>query len=257
MKTANEILDLARSQIGTKENPLGSNNVIYNTLYYGHPVSGRAYPWCSAFISFLFRGRGLIDVDSVYSGDFLEYGQAHGMEVNIAQVQPGDIVVFDYGDGGMTDHIGIVEKRLGPKTFQTIEGNIHDQVARATRTLGDKCRMWFVRPNYTEETEEEEMGLAVTVLSMGANQTYYYPCWIDHEKNQTVTIDISGKGAVRVSGQRDMGDGMSERTYEPKGEFDCKRINVGELWKNVKAKGVVLKIECLGGLPTVKIGETN
>ena len=31
MTTANDILDLARSQIGVCENPMGSNNVVYNT----------------------------------------------------------------------------------------------------------------------------------------------------------------------------------------------------------------------------------
>ena len=36
-KTVKSILDKARYYIGTKENPADSNNVIFNTDYYGHP----------------------------------------------------------------------------------------------------------------------------------------------------------------------------------------------------------------------------
>ena len=31
-------------QVGTKET--GTNNVIYNTHYYGGPVMGASFPWC-------------------------------------------------------------------------------------------------------------------------------------------------------------------------------------------------------------------
>lgn len=48
------ILKLAASQIGVKENPLGSNNVKYNTWYYGKSVSGSAYPWCQVFVCWVF-----------------------------------------------------------------------------------------------------------------------------------------------------------------------------------------------------------
>ena len=36
-----EILTLARSQIGVREDPIGSNRVKYNTEYYGMEVRGR------------------------------------------------------------------------------------------------------------------------------------------------------------------------------------------------------------------------
>ena len=40
MATAEKILEIARSQIGTKESPAKSDNVKYNTAYYGRAVSG-------------------------------------------------------------------------------------------------------------------------------------------------------------------------------------------------------------------------
>ncbi len=43
MATAEKILEIARSQIGTRESPANSDNVKYNTVYYGREVSGK-YP---------------------------------------------------------------------------------------------------------------------------------------------------------------------------------------------------------------------
>ena len=47
------IITWAYAQIGTAENPVGTNNVIYNTLYYGRAVSdptGNSYQWCMSFV---------------------------------------------------------------------------------------------------------------------------------------------------------------------------------------------------------------
>ena len=52
--TADMIIEKAKSQLGTKESPAGSNKVKYNTWYYGKEVSGSAYPWCMAFVSWVF-----------------------------------------------------------------------------------------------------------------------------------------------------------------------------------------------------------
>ena len=45
MATAEKILEIARSQIGTKESPAKSDNVKYNTAYYGREVSDGKHPW--------------------------------------------------------------------------------------------------------------------------------------------------------------------------------------------------------------------
>ena len=54
MATAEKILEIARSQIGTRESPANSDNVKYNTVYYGREVSGK-YPWCAVFVWWVFR----------------------------------------------------------------------------------------------------------------------------------------------------------------------------------------------------------
>lgn len=53
-QTASELIEIAASQIGTKESPANSNNVKYNTWYYGKAVSGSAYPWCAVFVCWCF-----------------------------------------------------------------------------------------------------------------------------------------------------------------------------------------------------------
>lgn len=53
--TKNTIIKKAKSYIGTKESPRNSNNVIFNTHYYGRPVHGAAYPWCCVFLWDVFR----------------------------------------------------------------------------------------------------------------------------------------------------------------------------------------------------------
>ena len=49
MKT--KIINIAAKEIGTSENPIGSNNIKYNSWYYGHSVRGSKYPWCAVFVS--------------------------------------------------------------------------------------------------------------------------------------------------------------------------------------------------------------
>lgn len=50
----NRLIAIALAEVGITEYPPNSNNVKYNTWYYGHPVQGKDYPWCAAFISYIF-----------------------------------------------------------------------------------------------------------------------------------------------------------------------------------------------------------
>ena len=46
MRTVKELLEVAVRQLNVREDPPESNNVRYNTWYYGREVHGKAYPWC-------------------------------------------------------------------------------------------------------------------------------------------------------------------------------------------------------------------
>ena len=86
MAKASDIVKKAVKEIGVKEYPAGSNRVKYNTAYYGREVSGNAYPWCCAFIWWVFQecGASRIFFDgkkSAYCPTIEAWGKAEGLTV--------------------------------------------------------------------------------------------------------------------------------------------------------------------------------
>ena len=81
-QTADHLMEIALSQVGVKEIPAGSNDVKYNTWYYGREVKGDAYPWCCVFVEWCFAvlagqtDQGdLPEVDKVdVKAELLKYG---------------------------------------------------------------------------------------------------------------------------------------------------------------------------------------
>ena len=53
-QTAAKLIAIAEAEIGTKESPAGSNNVKYNTWFYGKAVSGDWAAWCAVFVCWCF-----------------------------------------------------------------------------------------------------------------------------------------------------------------------------------------------------------
>lgn len=83
--TAEMVVQTALSQVGTKEKPKNSNNVKYNTWFYGREVSGSAYPWCMVFVCWCFAHVGAAkEGKGKYKGTFPDLVQ-HGRE-KIVQV---------------------------------------------------------------------------------------------------------------------------------------------------------------------------
>lgn len=125
MTIVNNILIKAKTQIGTTENPSGSNNVKYNTLYYGREVSGDDYPWCCAFIWWLFNE---CKASSLYYGGkktascttLMNYYKKQGQFSKTPQV--GCLVFYNWGKGTTAKHIGIVTE-VGSGYIKAIEGN--------------------------------------------------------------------------------------------------------------------------------------
>ena len=130
MSTKSNVMNKAASYIGTHEDPMGSNNVIFNTDYYGYPVSGEWYPWCCAFVWDIFRMCGASNLfydgqRTAYCPTVLSWAKNNGMIVPFSQAQYGDLVLFDWNGDGVADHIGFVESLQG-STLMTIEGNTSD-----------------------------------------------------------------------------------------------------------------------------------
>ena len=150
MATANEILAVARKELGVKESPAGSNRTKYGT-WYG--LDGQ--PWCMMFIQWVFAQAGVeLPVKTASCGTFMRAAQAAGRWVT-SNYQPGDVVIYDFPGGGVTDHCGIVVTPLttGVRTIEGNTGTGNDanggEVMERTRPAN-----WIVgayRPIYDEE----------------------------------------------------------------------------------------------------------
>ena len=122
--TAEKILEIARDQLGIKENPPNSNRCKFNTAYYGQEVSGSAYPWCCAFVWWVFREAGASGL--FYGGKktascstLLGFHKAQAVRGNYL---PGDIIFFNFDGRKNTQHVGICEGWDG-RYITTIDGN--------------------------------------------------------------------------------------------------------------------------------------
>lgn len=162
--TARDLIDIALAQLGTKESPAGSNNVKYNTAYYGREVYDglweTTFPWCVVFLWWCFREAGASAL--FYGGDktascgtLLGYYRARGQTVTDGDYQPGDLLFYNFTGGSDPEHVGLCES-FGGATVMSIEGNTGigndangGAVMRRSRTLGQI--VGAARPLYEEE----------------------------------------------------------------------------------------------------------
>ena len=123
MATAEKILEIARSQIGAKESPAKSDNVKYNTAYYGREVSDGKHPWCAVFVWWVFREAGAPEL--YYGGGETAYCptlMSFHKKQKVTDYRPGDIVFFNFSGRSSAGHVGICESWDGTY-ITTIDGN--------------------------------------------------------------------------------------------------------------------------------------
>ena len=158
MATAKDVLDIARRELGTKESPPNSNNVKYNTWYYGREVSGKAYPWCMVFVQWVFAQAGVkLPLRTASCGALMNAAKKAAVWTS-KTYRPGDVVIYDFPGGAATDHCGIVEK-VSLTGVTAIEGNTSQ--AGSQSNGGEVCRknrpasliVGAVRPKYQEEDD--------------------------------------------------------------------------------------------------------
>lgn len=160
MATANQIIEKAKSYIGTKESPAYSNNVVFNTDYYGHPVSGSGYPWCCAFVWDIFRMCGASELfydgkKTAYCPSVLSWGRQNGLVVS--EGRKGDVVLFDWDNTSPddADHIGFILCKNSDGSYTTIEGNtsISDDSngGEVMERRRSSCIRAIIRPKYDPE----------------------------------------------------------------------------------------------------------
>lgn len=146
-------LDIAITQVGKQENPLGSN--------WGHPVQdylasvGIGFPasWCMAFMYWCHNEyyKSVSKANPLpRTGGVLAMWQRVPKAMKAAVPQTGSIFIMDFGHG--LGHTGIVEKVDGT-VLHTIEGNTNDtgsregiEVCRKIRDTTNKLIIGYINP---------------------------------------------------------------------------------------------------------------
>lgn len=143
MNLQQHALEVAITQIGQEEKPIGSN--------WGHPVQDYLasvdinFPasWCMAFLYWCFRKASLdllIENPMIKSGGVLKEWDTNHFEYKIephSRLQPGDIFIQDHGGG--LGHCGIIESIDGD-TLHTIEANTNNNGSREGYAVERKTR---------------------------------------------------------------------------------------------------------------------
>jgi len=93
-------------------------------------------PWCAYFVSWLAKSAGAPVGAGGNGTGYVPTLEAWGKQENRyfdqgqGTPQPGDVVIINWGGGGVADHTGIVERVDPDGTVHTIEGNSSNAVNR-------------------------------------------------------------------------------------------------------------------------------
>jgi len=120
----NAALKVAREYVGVKENPPGSNKVLFSEWY------GIVGPWCAMFVTYCMVQAGSKTFSKGTRYAYCPYiltdaKQNRGMTV----VQPddarsGDIVLYSWNHDNVANHVGLVTTPPnGGISFLALEGN--------------------------------------------------------------------------------------------------------------------------------------
>jgi Putative peptidoglycan binding domain/CHAP domain len=137
-------VEVAVSQVGTMENPLGSNRGPEVDDYLRtvglNPAAG-SFPWCAAFVYFCFQkaatqlgvaNPAIKDAGVLDCWNKAGAGPFHRIAASEASITPGLVkpgMVFVLKTGAATGHMGLIEKIEGNR-LTTIEGNTNVHGAR-------------------------------------------------------------------------------------------------------------------------------
>jgi hypothetical protein len=141
----------------------GTNNVKYNTAYYGHEVSdphGDVHLWCVVFIWWVMRKAHVpatvfprkASVFRAEDGGVRAWFKARDRyKAASSMPKEGDLVIFKHS------HIGIVvDVNSDTNKISTVEGNASDRVRRRSYSFSHPDIDGYCRPAY-DMVEEEDM----------------------------------------------------------------------------------------------------
>jgi hypothetical protein len=146
-----------------KDKPVGTNtnNVKYNTSYYGFPEDNPDKAWCVVFIWWVMRAAGVpatvfpkkASVFKAKDGGVRKWFKDRNRFIAASSMpKEGDLVIFK------KSHIGIVENVEG-NTISTVEGNASDRVRRHSYSRTNSGIDGYCRPAYEMVEEDDFMAL--------------------------------------------------------------------------------------------------
>lgn len=218
MATADQVLAVARGQLGQGEHPAGSNHNKFSD-WYG---IGNG-PWCDMFVSWCAdqAGAGGIVGRFAYTPSHAEWFADHGKWGQTPKV--GAIIFYDWGGShsiDAIDHVGIVEAVRADGSVVTIEGNTDDVVARRVRRAGIAG---YGYPAYT----------AVPVTPFKTSKA---PTWGGHLLTQPPTMTSTAVRTWQTQMRRRHWGLTADGQYGPQSESCCRRFQASH---RLQADGVV------------------
>ena len=137
-----DIVEVALAQLG---------NVGGQPYWSWYGYGGRV-EWCACFVSWCANECGYIEAGIVPKFSYCPTGVNWFKSAGLWQdrgyaPQPGDIIFFDWGGDGVSDHVGIVESCDG-STVYTVEGNSGDACAKRTYSINSSSILGYGTPMY-------------------------------------------------------------------------------------------------------------
>lgn len=174
MAKIEDVLKIARSRIGVKENPPNSNYIDCNNWFYGREVQGSAYPWCCVEMMFIFHLANASNLlkRTASCSELAKWFKQNNQFYSTPQV--GDLVFYNFNTPSrLADHIGIVETVASNGSIYAIEGNTslqsNDNGGCVMRRHRSSKIVGYGRPKYEDA---KKIRATIKMGSKGADVTY-------------------------------------------------------------------------------------
>lgn len=137
-----DIVEIALSQVG---------NVGGQPFWSWYGFSGRV-EWCACYVSWCANEAGYIEAGIIpkfsYCPTGVDWFKSAGLWQDRGYApQPGDIIFFDWGNDGVSDHVGIVESCDGSRVY-AVEGNSGDACQRTSYEINSSSIQGYGTPMY-------------------------------------------------------------------------------------------------------------
>lgn len=151
MATATDLINAALADVGYSRWDDPQEGTKFGRWYAeltGSPYFGTSgVPFCAMAMSYWCDRAGVSSPVTPSAVAFDDRDDLQGRRVDKYDLQPGDLVAFDWDADLSGDHVGIVCERLGDGTYRTIEGNVDGGVVRVCLRYAYQiicgCRPWF------------------------------------------------------------------------------------------------------------------